>query len=403
LPDILVAAADRLRVQTGLGGRPAVEDITLAHHPSSTPRLGPSLSSAAKAAVDEAFRSLMIAWSELPTVAQLHEVKGEVLEAGDLFGARGWLADPASYHRSPPELSSPRVTNASSWGTDYQHLQFVSGYEPNQGEPGRDRWLGYRPPRTAHAWMLRHRDQARPWLVCVHGYRMGFPLADFHAFAAQWLHRDLGLNVIFPVLPLHGQRKVGRRSGDGFFSARFMDTVHAEAQAIWDLRRILSWIRGQGVDDLGIYGVSLGGYTSALLSGLDGDLKCLLAGMPTVCFASLLQRHAPGRLLRMADRIGLGWESVLKVLRVVSPLALASRVPHERRFLYAGASDRLVPHQHVLDLWHHWERPSLRWFEGSHLSFAWERAINELVHRTLATSGLLAPRPAGVGVGRRAA
>ncbi len=402
---MIAAAADRLRGQAGLRAFSPLTDATLEPLPpaGAVPLAWPSLKNAAKAVVDEAFRSLMVALSDLPSAAEMQVVKEEVLQAGELFAARGWLADPTSYHRTPPELTSPRVTTATSWGTDYQHLRFVSGYEPHAEEPGRDRWLGYQPPRTAHAWVLRHRDGPRPWLVCIHGYRMGFPLADFHAFGAQWLHRQLGLNLIFPVLPLHGQRKVGRRSGDGFFSAQFMDTVHAEAQAVWDLRRILSWLRGQGVEDIGVYGVSLGGYTSALLSGFEGDLKCVLAGMPTVCFASLLQRHAPGRLLRMAERIGFDWESVLRVLRVVSPLAVKPRVPRERRFLYGGAADRLVPHEHVLQLWSHWEKPSLRWFEGSHLSFSWDGAINELVHRTLAASGMLAVRPLAGGLNRRAA
>jgi hypothetical protein len=268
-------------------------------------------------------------------------------------------------------------------------MSFESGYEPHPDEPGRDRWLGYEPPRTGHAWVMRHHGGPRPWLVCVHGFRMGWPLADFTAFKAAWLHGALGLNVILPVLPLHGQRKIGRRSGDGFFTAHVLDTVHAEAQAIWDLRRIVGWLRAHGDEDIGLYGVSLGAYTSALLSGFEGDLACVVAGMPATCFLSLLHRHAPPSVLRAADDAGLCWQSAERTMRVISPLAFASRVPKSRRYVFAGVADRLVPDHHVHDLWNHWQRPALRWFEGSHLSFTWDRTINDHVLEILHDCGLI--------------
>jgi len=392
---MVASAAEALRAQAGRRTASFMADawrgaevLGIGHHPA--PRA--SLGTAAKVAVDEAFRSLMIALTDLPSASEMRLVKHELAEAGAYFDDRGWLDDAASYHLRPPELTSPTVRPRHSWGTEFEHLQFVSGYEPDADEPGRDRWMSYRKPRTAHAWVMRHRDKPRPWLVCVHGFRMGFPLADFHAFRANWLHHELGLNLVFPVLPMHGERKIGKRSGDGFFSYQFMDTVHAEAQAIWDLRRVIDWIRAQGVEDIGVYGVSLGGYTAALLAGFERDLTCVIAGMPTVCFSTLLQDHAPKRLLGMAERTKLGWDMVSRVLQVISPLAVQPQVPHENRYLYAGAADRVVPREHVLDLWRHWGKPQLQWFEGSHLSFTWESVINDVVYRSLRSSGLLPGR-----------
>ena len=112
--------------------------------------------------------------------------------------------------------------------------------------PVATRWLGYERNRTAHAWLLRHPGPPRPWLVCVHGYRMGFPLADFTGFPAAWFHHELGLNVAFPVLPLHGPRKIGLRTGDGFLSGDYLDTIHLQTQAVWDIRRLIRWLRGRG-------------------------------------------------------------------------------------------------------------------------------------------------------------
>jgi dienelactone hydrolase len=273
-------------------------------------------------------------------------------------------------------------------------MAFDSGYEPRADEPGRARWMSYAPTRSCHAWVLRHHGRARPWLICLHGFRMGWPTADLTAFRAAWLHGALGLNVVIPTLPLHGQRKVGARSGDGFLSAHVLDTVHAEAQAIWDLQRLIAWIRAEGSDDIGVYGVSLGGYTTALLAGLEGGLSCAIAGMPAVCLPSLLEMHAPGQLLRSARKSGLIWDDVRRLLSVVAPLSVTPKVPHERRYMFAGAGDRLVPPDHVKRLWQHWDRPKMHWYSGSHLSFTWERAIAEFLHASLHEAGLLWRRPA---------
>ena len=45
----------------------------------------------------------------------------------------------------------------------YRHLRFESEYEPHPDAPGRDRWLGYEPNRTGHAWLLKHPGPPRPW------------------------------------------------------------------------------------------------------------------------------------------------------------------------------------------------------------------------------------------------
>jgi hypothetical protein len=352
----------------------------------------PSLRLAVRVAADEAFRTLMVALAHAPAASELRRIRSEVADAAELFEGEGWLKRPETYHLVPPTLDHPELRKVSLLGSDYHHMIFASDYEPHTGEPGRRRWLGYRPTRTAHAWVMRHHGRPRPWLMCVHGFRMGWPLADFTAFKAAWLHGVLGLNVILPVLPLHGGRKIGRRSGDGFFSAHVLDTIHAEAQAIWDLRRILGWLRSQSDEPIGLYGVSLGAYTSALLSGFEGDLACVLAGLPTICFLSLLQRHAPPNVLRAADDAGLCWQSAERTMRVISPLAFAPRVPRPRRYLFAGVADRLVPEHHAHDLWQHWQQPELRWFQGSHLSFTWDRAINDYVLEVLRDCGLIGER-----------
>ena len=53
-----------------------------------------------------------------------------------------------------------------------------------------------------------------------------------------------------------GTRCIGRRSGDGFLAGDFIDTVHAQAQAVWDVRRLMHWLHSQGAPAVGTYGLT---------------------------------------------------------------------------------------------------------------------------------------------------
>jgi hypothetical protein len=216
-------------------------------------------------------------------------------------------------------------------------------------------------------------------------------LIDFTGFRARWLHQTLGVNVAIPVMPLHGPRRVGRRGGDGFLSGDFVDTVHAQAQAVWDVRRLIGWLRAQGAPGVGVYGVSLGGYTAALVASLESKLDCVIAGIPASNFVQLARAHAPALLVRAAERAGFCLDRIERLLRVVSPLALEPKVPHARRFLYAGLADRLASPDQASDLWRHWGQPRMLWYHGSHVSFVWEPEIQPLIAEALATSGLSTP------------
>ena len=360
-------------------------------HVDDVPEPEPSLRLAAAVAVDEALLATIHVTNPVPGPGARPRILREVMEARELFEQRGWLEKPERYHAAPPSLIGPEIRPAESRGIAFEHLSFESGYEPYAEEPGRERWLSYDANQTAHAWVMRHKDPSRPWLVCIHGYQMGWPLIDFGAFQPGWLHERLGLNLLLPVLPLHGLRKVGRRSGDGFLSGDTLDSVHAEAQAMWDVRRLLSWVRAQGTTQIGVYGLSLGGYNTALLASLDDGLACAIPGIPAVDFTRLFWRHGPPLQLRYLEKLGIVQDEVGEVMRAVSPLALSPKLPRDRRTLFAAVSDRLVPADQVRDLWVHWDRPRILWYQGSHLSFRFAPGVQALIASALREAGLARP------------
>jgi len=349
-----------------------------------------SVGLALKIALDEVFFATEVVTANIVSTADRTRIRDEMAAALTLYEEEGWLAEPAAYHRTPPAAALEEVGAARARGVRFRHLRFPSEYEPHPAEPGRARWLGHVANQTAHAWVLEHDGPPRPWLVCVPAYRMGHPLVDFTGFPAAWFHHRRGLNVVIPVLPLHGPRKSGWRSGDGFFSGDYVDTVHWQAQAVWDVRRLIAALRLRGAPAVGVYGVSLGGYTAAVIAALETELACVIAGMPATCWVGVARWNLPPFVCRLAETLGVPWTDVERLVRVVSPLALAPRVPRERRFLFAATADRLVPPHGVSALWRHWERPRLAWYDGSHVSFGVERTVRALLREALETSGLVA-------------
>lgn len=353
-------------------------------------RLTPTL--LANVAMDEAIIAMAVGPDRLPHRADYERVSLELAEALEMYEEAGWIADPASYHRTPPPLE--RVQTKTGWAhrMRYERIMFMSEYEPREGEPGRDRWLDFHTNRTASAWVLRHPDDEtspRPWLVCIHGFGMGQAFMDFPAFHAAHLYHDLGLNLIGPVLPLHGHRRVGKFGGDQLLSFDLLNSVHGLAQALWDIRRVLSWVRSQpGGDRVGAYGVSLGAYAVSLLASFEPNLDAVIAGIPVSDFPALYAAQSPPVIRERSVEAGILGGPAELVHRVVSPLAMEPVVPHEARFIFAGLADRLSHPRQAHDLWRHWGEPRLRWYPGNHIAYLWSNRVSAFIDEVLVGHGL---------------
>ncbi|HYA69327.1 MAG TPA: alpha/beta hydrolase, partial [Acidimicrobiales bacterium] len=332
-----------------------------------------SLGLAAGVAMDEALLAMAMAPSRFPRRADYTRVSTELAEARRMFSRRGWLNRPDTYHRRPTAITDDDVEihRGRAHGIAYERLGYDSGFSTRAAEPGGGRWMDYGPNRRAYATIVRHEGEQRPWMVCVHGFCMGYPLADFVGLHTARLHRELGLNLALPVLPLHGPRKVTFVSGEPFLSFDLMNTVHGLTQAVWDIRRLLSWIRAQGATSIGLYGVSLGAYVVSLLASLEDGLDLVVAGIPVTDFPTLFQAHSPLHIRARAIEHRIMGDVADDVFKVVSPLALTPKITRQRRFIYAGYADRLAFPDQARRLWKHWEEPSISWYAGNHVGYLW--------------------------------
>lgn len=338
--------------------------------------------------MDESIMAIAVGPNRFPRRSDYQRVSDELGRAHALFTERGWIQDPASYHRTPPPLEEPAVTKGWALGQSYERLWWPSGYEPHLGVPGTDRWLSFESNRTASAWVLRHRDTSRPWVVCIHGFATGSTFMDLVGFRARWLHEQVGVNVAAIVLPVHGARRPSRFSGEEFLSFELMNSVHGLTQSLWDVRRLLTWVRRQEPEGIGVFGVSLGGLITALVAAFETDLDMVLAGIPVIDFPGLFEHHAPRHLHMRSIEHNILNGTAQDVHRVVSPLAMPTVASPASRAIFAGLGDRLATTEQARRLWEHWDEPETCWFAGNHVGYLWSDTVWRFVASAMRQRGL---------------
>jgi hypothetical protein len=355
--------------------------------PGELPIARPTLALAAQAFRDEVVLMGLKARRPVSRPEIFERITREVVAGLDFYGDNGCLDNPKEFFVAPRPLSDVTVRKVKGRRASLYRMDFDSGYRPRPGEPGAQRWMGYAANNREYALLLRH-PRPRPWLVCVHGTEMGRAATDLTIFRARRLHDELGLNVLMPVLPMHGPRARGLPKGAVFPGEDILDDVHATAQAVWDIRRLLSWIRSEEPESqIGLNGLSLGGYIAALVASLETGLTCAILGVPVADLVGLLGRHSG---LRRDDPRRRTMELAEPIGRMTSPLSLAPLVPMPGRFIYAGLADQVVhPREQVVRLWEHWGKPEIVWYRGGHTGFFQARPVQRFVEAALQQSGLL--------------
>ncbi|MFT7126535.1 MAG: dienelactone hydrolase [Pseudoalteromonas tetraodonis] len=346
-----------------------------------------SLALCLKCGIDQAMLALFMLLPTLIAPEDADRIAAEAKAALEVFRKNGWDKDPASFHKQPVAPESVHFTPRKVRGYSFEQMRFTSGYTPHPELPGGDRYAGFHANREVSGTVFRHADKSRPWLVCVHGYGMGVPQIDFEAFNPQRLHHEQGYNLLMLTLPLHGVRKTSWLSGDRYMCGDLLDTFNAQAQATSDLRQGLAWVRQQGDSDdapeIRVIGFSLGGLNAAILAALDPEIEQVIAVVPLSDIANVFWHHSPSFLLQAYVDAGINKADAQTLFAPISPLQMPVVVPKEKRLIIAGRGDIIIPPNVVCDLWEHWDRPAINWFNGSHMSCAAEKESNSVIRKAL--------------------
>ena len=280
-----------------------------------------------------------------------------------------------------------------------EDLHFESPFVP-AFEDERARYLRHRDNRIAHARIWRHRTGGpRPTVIAIHGFSADLYNLNEWFFALPWLYAR-GCDVVCFTLPFHGRRQTrfSPFSGHGFFAGGLPRLNEAFAQAVLDLRILIDWLARQGSPATGAMGVSLGGFTSALLASVEPRLAFVIPNVPVTSIGDLVLEWEP---IGLATRVSMraarrGIKDIRATLAPSSPLTWPAVVPKERRMIIGGVADRLAPPKHSRLLWEHWDRCAMHWFPGSHLLHLDRGHYLREMGRFLGRLGFLPPRhPAG--------
>ncbi|MGF1464580.1 MAG: alpha/beta hydrolase family protein [Sandaracinaceae bacterium] len=280
----------------------------------------------------------------------------------------------AAIFRAEPERFFGRAGEPGPWtwmprrpfGSDGHvvEVSWASGYRPAALEPEvRAAYEAWPENGAMHARLYLHEDRPRPTLVLVHGYGGGrFPFEE-RKWPLELFFDRLGLDVAVAVLPFHGPRRRGVRR-PLFPSADPRLTVEGFRQAVYDLWTLGARLRARGAPAVGMMGMSLGGYITALSATTDPRLAFAVPVIPLASIADFAL-HA-GRLVGTESQVRAQHAALERVYAPVSPLHRPSRLPPERVRVLAGAADRVTPVRHAERLAEHF-RVDVHVFHGGHL------------------------------------
>ena len=355
-------------------------DTDFAHRPEGFElALADRLKVGAAAGFDTVLRTFgasMISSMALPLGYNPIELRRAIRDT-DFYADIAESGDPKRFFAEPPSGVRVRATKGK-WLPRFEPddgtceaLSFDSPFQPVNPAQHK-RYLRHGATRVAHARMLRHRgDEPRPTIVAIHGFTADWYLINEWFFALPWFYR-MGCNVVLFTLPFHGPRqtKFSPFSGHGYFAGGSSRLNEAVAQSVFDFRILFDWLRRErGAEQIGVTGLSLGGFTTAMLASVEDRLAFAIPHVPVVSLADLVLEWQPiGWLLRGALATkGMDLQDVRRMVAVSCPLSYQPVLPPERLMIVGGVGDRLAPPKHSRVLWDHWGRCRIHWFPGSHI------------------------------------
>ena len=310
-------------------------------------------------------------------IAALRALDRELMSDPQLAGGGDFYPEVPSVEPRVERVRAPRGTRAFDWRWPSSPALHFPEVE--------ERWSRHPRNATAFARYISSADGAdpRPAILLVHGYLAGNPGFEAKVWPTRWLI-ERGFDVVLPSLPFHGPRR--RDKGPPPFPAadpRF--TIEGFRQAMTDLRALVRLLRERGAPAVGAAGMSLGGYSVALLATVE-PLDFVVPFIPLASIADFAREG--GRFTGTSSQQRSQHQLLDRIHAPVSPLARRPLVPAAGRLVIAGRRDRITPLSHAERLATHFEAP-LSVFEGAHLLQIGRASSFRDMARMLGRMGLL--------------
>lgn len=208
-----------------------------------------------------------------------------------------------------------------------------------------------------------------PAVIVLHILGGDFPLARSfcHVLA------DRGAVALFLKMPYYGERRP-EGSSKRMVSQDPRETLVGFTQAVLDIRRAADFLsRRDDVDpeQIGIFGISLGGITGGLAAGIELRFKnvcLLLAGgdFGRVAWESKETEKARNYW----TKIGKSKDEFIEILRPIDPLTYAESLRGRRMLMLNAKEDEVIPPECTKVFWKAAGEPEIVWYSGGHYSVA---------------------------------
>ncbi len=247
----------------------------------------------------------------------------------------------------------------------FEKLWWQTAYQPQQD------YLQHERNELAVAYYWRHGDKPRPTVILVHGFvAAGWSVNEF--FLGMSYLFNLGCDIVLKTLPHHGERQRPGNliSGLDYVSGGIQSLNHAVVQSTYDIRALVDFLEREcRVESIGLSGLSLGGYTSALMAGLEQRFKFVMPVIPIVSIPDAMMEWKPlnQKLEHIMQEFALDMPQLRQTMAFHSPLTRKALLPPERLMIIAGIGDKMATPKHAKLLQQHWDGCHLHWFGGSHV------------------------------------
>nr|WP_064570986.1 alpha/beta hydrolase [Gordonia sp. LAM0048] len=331
-------------------------------------------------AVDELFIAINSVIRDIPPIEFVEQCVHRCTGVAEELAALG----PSGIHLDPGPPGIVSRDRKTFGTTSFDHIDYSVAVPLPESIAAADPYAD----GIASVRVLSRRRAGRRWLIWVHGAAQG-RADDLYAFRAANLYNKLGYDVVFPVLPAHGSRRVEKVAYPGFDP--LVNTV-ITIRAIAEIRSLITWIEGQEPADIAIAGTSLGGPIAAMVASMDPRISSVLAVVPMLEMHATLAHHmerggSKGRHLASLMRS----EPVRAVSSVINPLSVEPIPAPERRMVVAALNDRVTSVSAAQQLHRHWGG-QVHWYSGSHVGHAISGSIRQATDEFLRASPPSAPR-----------
>ena len=212
----------------------------------------------------------------------------------------------------------------------------------------------------------KHNKKSKGTALLVHGWSMGDNRLNALSLIPGYFYK-LGLDCIIYELPYHGRRSVIRNGMQiPFPSSDIAMMNEGFFQSIHDLHAIYKIFKKNS--DVGIIGMSMGGYIASLLSCFI-KLNYVLLVVPLVSIPDAIN-HPLLSTCQLIDNNNplchMSFEDLKRITDLHSALNYSSLVPNEKKLIIGSKDDTVLSSNQIDSLLNYWQGAEVHWLKGEH-------------------------------------